>query len=83
MAKNELRFSYDKEGDILDISVGAPRAAISNEVADDFFVRIDPKTNEVIGFCILNFEKSVGRKKTKAISIPVKATFELAESVRR
>jgi uncharacterized protein YuzE len=77
MAKQELRFAYDKEGDVLDISVGMPRKAISNEIADDFFVRIDPDTNRIVGFTILNFERTVGRRKAKAISVPVKATFEL------
>lgn len=80
MAKKGLRFAYDKEGDILDISVGTPREAISNEIADDFFVRIDPRTNEIVGFSILNFEKAVGRKKAKALSVPVSATFQLMRS---
>ena len=80
MANKGLRFAYDKEGDILDISVGMSGEAISNEIADDFFVRIDPRTNEIVGFSILNFEKTLGRKKTKAISVPVNATFQLIRS---
>lgn len=80
MASKRLRFAYDKEGDILDISVGAPAEAISNEIVDDFFVRIDPRTNEIVGFSIVNFEKMVGQKKAKAISVPVSARFELMRS---
>ena len=34
-----LRFSFDKEADMLDISIGTPKKAISREVDDDFFVR--------------------------------------------
>ena len=32
-----LNFSYDKEGDILDISLGKPQKAVSEEISDDFF----------------------------------------------
>jgi len=56
MAK-KLRFAYDKKADILDISLGGPKKAISREIEDDFFVRFDLETNKVIGFSILNFEK--------------------------
>ena len=31
-----LRFAYDKEADILDISLGKPQQAISREIEDDF-----------------------------------------------
>jgi len=54
MAKG-ISFYYDKEGDVLDISVDETREAISEEISEDFFVRKDPKTNEIVGFMILNF----------------------------
>ena len=53
----KLRFAYDKKGDVLDISLGKPKDAISREIKDDFFVRLDPKTDKIVGFSILNFEK--------------------------
>ena len=74
-----LRFSFDKEADILDISIGNPRSAISREVEDDFFVRIDPKTKKIVGFSILNFEKWFNDEKEKKV-IPIKAEFLLARS---
>lgn len=77
MAK-KIRFSYDKEGDVLDISLGAPRRAISREVKDDFFVRVDPKSNEIVGFSVLNFEKGF-RKTGESRTIPISARFALAE----
>jgi uncharacterized protein YuzE len=55
--EKKMRFAYDKEADILDISIGKPKTAISREIEDDFFVRIDPKTKKVVGFSVLNFEK--------------------------
>lgn len=53
----KLRMSYDKEGDVLDVALGDPGPAISEEVEDDFFVRRHPVSGEIVGFSILNFEK--------------------------
>jgi uncharacterized protein YuzE len=74
--QKQLIFGYDAEGDVLDISIGSPRKAISQEIDDDFFVRIDPKTKEVLGFMILNFRRQFQRKHTIP-SIPVTGHFEL------
>ncbi|MBI2546353.1 DUF2283 domain-containing protein [Candidatus Woesearchaeota archaeon] len=71
-----LRFSFDKEADILDISIGKPKKAISREVKDDFFVRIDPKTRKVVGFSILNFEKWFKSEKDEKL-VPIRAEFLL------
>jgi len=74
--EKELRFSYDREADILDVSVGDEQEAGSQELEDDFFVRILPGTKEIVGLSILNFEKWFKDKKgTK--SVPVSAKFEL------
>ena len=73
-----LRFSFDKEADILDISIGIPKKAISREIDDDFFVRVDPKTQKVVGFSILNFEKWFKDESDKKV-IPIKAEFLLAQ----
>lgn len=73
--EKKLIFSYDKEGDVLDIAVGRPQRAIFDEVAPDIFVRCDPKSNEVMGFMILNFSKRFGEKKTT--SVPVAGHFAL------
>jgi hypothetical protein len=53
----KLRMSYDKEGDVLDVVLGDPSPAISEEVEDDFFIRRHPVSGEIVGFSILNFEK--------------------------
>ena len=74
-----LRFAYDKEGDILDIALGPPRRAISREIEDDVFVRLDPKSKKVIGFSILNFTKWF-KDLDDTRPIPVTAQFSLARS---
>jgi len=76
MAKKMI-FSYDKEGDLLDISVGKPQKAVSTEVVDDFFVRKDVKTGKIVGFSILNFEKWFKGEKDERI-VPLSASFQLA-----
>jgi len=48
-------FFYDKESDVMDISLGKPKVAVSEEVDDDIVVRIDPQSREIVGFTIINF----------------------------
>ncbi len=70
----KLIFSFDKEGDVLDISIGKPKKAISEEIKEDVFIRKNPKTKEIVGFMILNFEKRF-KKLGKTEEIPLKAVF--------
>lgn len=72
--EEKLNFFYDKEGDVLDVSIGSPRKAVSEEVSEDFFIRKDPKTKEIVGFMMLNFEKRFS-KLGKKESVPIKAVF--------
>ena len=74
-----LRFAYDKEADILDISLGRPRRAISREIEDDVFVRLDFKSKKVVGFSILNFTKWFNAL-DDVRPIPVTARFSLSHS---
>ena len=59
----QLRFFFDREADILYLSLGKPRPALSKEVGDDVLVRIDPKTQRVVGCTILNLTKRFGKMK--------------------
>jgi uncharacterized protein YuzE len=45
---------YDTEGDVLYLSIGEPRPAISQEMGDDVLLRIDPESGEIVGPTILN-----------------------------
>ncbi len=63
MAK-QLRFFFDREADILYLSVGKPRPALSKEMGDDIVVRVDPKTRRVVGCTILNLTKRFRKMKT-------------------
>ncbi|MDL1976248.1 MAG: DUF2283 domain-containing protein [Deltaproteobacteria bacterium] len=72
--EKKLKLFFDKKGDILDISIGEPSEAISRELDNDIVMRIDPKTNEIIGFIILNFEKRFERLENSE-TLPIAATF--------
>jgi len=50
-----IMFFYDKDNDIMNISFGKPKVAISEEVDEDIVVRIDPNSREIVGFTIINF----------------------------
>lgn len=68
----EIKIAYDDAGDVLDISIGDPEKAISKEVEEDFFLRVNPVSGEVVGFSILNFRKWF--KSSKDIkTLPIKA----------
>lgn len=73
-----MSFSYDKEADVLDISVGLPQKALSKEISDDFFVRVDEK-GKIVGFMMLNFEKRCSNKAEERI--PIEAEFILSKEV--
>ncbi len=70
--EEKLRMFFDKKGDVLDISLGEPREAISKEIGDDILMRIDPETSEVLGFTILNFEKRFERTKVEIFQLTAK-----------
>ena len=73
--EERLNFHYDAEGDILDISVGEPRKALSVEVGNDVLERVDLQTKKIVGFTILNFRKHFQMSGAKEFSVPVKANF--------
>ena len=73
----EMRMIYDDEGDVLDVSLSVPVKAVSREMDDDFFVRIEPNSEEVVGFSILNFKKWFKNSKDEKV-LPLKG--ELAFS---
>ena len=75
MAKR-LNFFFDREGDILYLSVGKPRPAIAKELGDDIIVRVDPKSHRVVGCTILNLTKRFGRMK-KAEPLPLTGDLSL------
>jgi uncharacterized protein YuzE len=76
MAK--IKFYFDQKGDILEISVGKPKKAISEELGDDIIAHKDIKTKKLIGFTILNFTKRFKKMKSEELTTPITASISLA-----
>lgn len=76
-----IRCSYNKEADELNISLGKPQKAISLEVGDEVYLRLHPKTKEILGFTILHFEERAV-KEEKTFALPLLADFKLSRPVK-
>ena len=70
MEKNQIVMSYDREADVVYISFGKPRKAVSEEIDPYVVVRRDPKTKEIVGVTITNFAKYFDSKKQLSIKVP-------------
>jgi len=51
-----LSYSYDREGDVLYLTFGEARPAITRGEQNGLLVRTDPTTREVIGVTVLDYE---------------------------
>ncbi len=59
--KEKIILDYDEEADVLYLSFGEPRSAITEEMGN-IGVRIDPKTNEIVGLTVIEFLKTFKTK---------------------
>ena len=69
MNQNNITLDYDDEADVLYLSFGKPRAAITEEVGN-IGIRIDEKTKKIVGITVMQFLKTV-REKHQPIKITV------------
>ena len=53
----QLEFSYDRDADVLYISIGTPRTAYSYEDDHGLLLRKDPKNGELVGATVLDYEE--------------------------
>jgi uncharacterized protein YuzE len=75
MEKGNLRFKYDRKGDILYIGVCAPYPEQeSDELGDDVVARFNPRTGEIEYLEILSFSKRF-EGDWGEFSLPVSAYF--------
>lgn len=76
----EVRVLYYEPSDELNILLGEPRDSVLLEIGDEIYARLDPQTNDVVGFTILNFEE---RTKGKGQVLPLFGHFTLPLEVRK
>ena len=58
MGKKTFNLKYDPETDILHLAFGKAKSAISVEQAPEVFVRINPKSQEIVGLTVLGFKQN-------------------------
>ncbi len=58
MAKKNFHLTYDPESDILHVAFGHAQKAISIEQQPEVFVRVHPKTHEIVGLTVLGFKNN-------------------------
>ncbi len=81
MGKN-LNLLYDKDADVLYVSLGHPEYTDYVELDDNFVLRLDPETKEIVGFTIIDFGARFAQKEPPS-SVPLKATFERVGRMRK
>jgi uncharacterized protein YuzE len=57
LISGNLRINYDDSSDVLYLSIGEPRPALTREAEEDdtFLVRTDRDTGEMVGITILDY----------------------------
>lgn len=55
----DLQWNYDKEADVLYLSVGEPQPAIGMDIGDGLIVRYDEEKGEVVGFTVIGLRAKV------------------------
>jgi len=58
---NKITIDYDEEADVLYLSFGEPKKAITEEMGN-IGIRVDENTNEITGVTVLNFLKNFKNK---------------------
>lgn len=69
-----MQLAYDQEADVLYLSVGEPRLAVSQEIGDDVLLRIDPDSGAVVGLTVLNLST-----RTTLASLPIQVDMLAAK----
>lgn len=53
--KKKLRYDYDNYSDVLYLSFGKPKKAVSVESDEGYLIRYDPFSEKLIGITIVDF----------------------------
>ena len=74
--RKQVQFHYDREADVLYLSVGSPQRAKTVEIGEDFILRLHPKTAEVVGLTIISFSKHFPQLKPARLDLPINGFFD-------
>ncbi len=79
--EKQLNLLYDHRADVLYISKGHPVYTDSVALDENVILHVDPQTQAIVGFAIVDFIKRFVNKETPA-SVPIVATFERAQKAK-
>lgn len=71
----QLNFLYDKDADVLYVSLGKPAYTDYKEVGENLILRLDPETQEVVGFTVIDFIKQA-KEQDVPLRLPLQGSFE-------
>jgi hypothetical protein len=74
MAK-QITFLFDHQADVLSISQGHPIQTDSIPLNQNVILHVEPKTNTIVGFSIIDFLKQFTNSESP-VSIPLDVAFE-------
>ena len=57
MRIGQFELSYDRDADVLYVSIGSPRPAHTHEEDEGLLLRTDARTGETVGVTILDYEE--------------------------
>lgn len=70
MGKKNFNLKYDPDTDILNVAFGNAKKAISVEQEQEVYVRLDPKTQEIVGLTVLGFKQNFLSQKQDLTLVP-------------
>jgi len=78
MIDNELMMGYDREADVLYLSLGEPQQGMTYvEIDHNLMVRLHPETGKVMGLTILDFSQRFGTVES-FVKVPIVGEFVMA-----
>lgn len=78
----QLNFLYDKDADVLYVSLGKPAYTDYQEIGENLILRLDPETESIVGFTVLDFIAQANNQETP-LHIPLQAKFERTRRAHR
>ena len=71
-----IDIDYDPVSDVMYWSYGPPAEAISVEVSEGVFIRLDPDSNKPVGATIVDFSRRFTQKPGQKVSVPLVTPVE-------
>lgn len=76
--KDGMKIGYDQEADVLYVTCGKPEYTTYVEHSDSVILRLDPETERVVGFTIIDFSQHFAEQESNII-LPFGVEFRTYE----